>query len=181
MKLFLIATAFVIISSFLDNTAGQPPPTPKYIRPHCPKRCVCRERTAYCDSMMLTSLPRFRNAVIGRGGSAYDTIYLRDNFIQRLSNTRLRGYSQTRHLLLKGNNINHIEAYSFGGMHRLISLSLTENKLTNVGKDAFVGMVMLQVFSLRDNAIENIEGRFSALHNLQLLNLANNRIEKITD
>ncbi|XP_050523466.1 chaoptin [Daktulosphaira vitifoliae] len=82
--------------------------------------------------------------------------------------------STLRHLLLSGNQIDHIDGTTFSGITKLANLSLANNKLTIIPDNAFVGLSSLLSLDLSSNNLRaNFKELFHYIQNLKHLNLAN--------
>ncbi|KAK2163584.1 hypothetical protein LSH36_77g06025 [Paralvinella palmiformis] len=140
---------------------------------NCPRNCVCQDKQAHCDSASLLHMP-------DRLPHNIEALLMRNNLIQKINRRHLAKLRSLRHLILKGNRIYEIAPDTFRNQRQLISLSLTENNIHRLDPDTMKTMRELRFLSLRKNRLTDVEGLFSRLYNLQLVNLAHNRIKRIT-
>ncbi|GIY23183.1 hypothetical protein CDAR_56162 [Caerostris darwini] len=135
-----------------------------------------------------------------RNNSAVMELSLADNKLAAVP-TAVQSLQLLRSLDLSNNRISDIHNASYLGLENLYSLVLSGNKIGNLSKGVFEELPSLRILSLANNEIEYVEtstfddvtylhalrldsnflpevnGLFSNLHDLMMLNISANRIE----
>ncbi|XP_074596656.1 uncharacterized protein LOC141851766 [Brevipalpus obovatus] len=109
------------------------------------------------------------------------TLSLKYNLISSINNETFSELSRLRRLYLIGNQITHVDEHAFTHLLELEYLELQNNHLTHIdASKLFQGLLNLKSLYLSDNKLKNI-GKFTELPSLAWIDLAGNKLTKITD
>lgn len=120
---------------------------------------------------MLTTVPRAVASL-----HKLRSLDLSDNDIGNVGNASYEGLNQLHALNLMGNKIGNITLGTFDNLPSVRVLNLARNDIQSIEHEAFDDMPGLHYLRLDSNLIEDINGLFSNLQDLIMLNVSVNRI-----
>ena len=164
----LLPLQLVLLAVVSGCTAEQ-----EKIRVKCPGKCTCTEGDVYCVMMDMTRLPRHLPANTS-------IVQMQDNHLRRLRYNHMRQWISVRHLRVQQNRIYNIEPGAFRDMPNLKSLNMGENNLRTLHPKTFRGLNEVSMMSMRENRLRYLDKIFSYTPSLQVLNLGDNQVRKIT-
>ncbi|XP_022653778.1 toll-like receptor Tollo [Varroa jacobsoni] len=101
---------------------------------------------------------------------------LSENEIQQVTNASYQGLSQLYALNLMGNQIGNISQGAFSDLRSVRILNLAANGIHKIEQATFDDVSNLHYLRLDSNLIEDVNGLFSNLHDLIMLNISVNRV-----
>ncbi|XP_022651225.1 toll-like receptor Tollo [Varroa destructor] len=101
---------------------------------------------------------------------------LADNEIREIANVSYHGLEQLYALNLMGNKIRNISQGAFTDLPSVRILNLASNDIRTIEQGTFDDVSGLHYLRLDSNAIEDVNGLFSNLHDLIMLNISVNRV-----
>ncbi|OQR78636.1 slit3 protein-like [Tropilaelaps mercedesae] len=101
---------------------------------------------------------------------------LSENDIQQVANASYQGLSQLYALNLMGNKIGNISQGAFSDLASVRILNLAGNGIQRIEQATFDEVPALHYLRLDSNLIEDVNGLFSNLHDLIMLNISVNRV-----
>ncbi|XP_003742102.2 toll-like receptor Tollo [Galendromus occidentalis] len=101
---------------------------------------------------------------------------LSDNEVQDISNASYQGLGQLYALNLMGNKIGNISQGAFNDLPSVRILNLARNGIQAIEQGTFDDVRDLHYLRLDSNQIEDVNGLFSNLHDLIMLNISVNRV-----
>ncbi|XP_022690034.1 toll-like receptor Tollo [Varroa jacobsoni] len=104
------------------------------------------------------------------------TLDLSDNKINDVVNFSSQGLGQLYALNLMGNRIGNLSRGVFSRLPSVRILNLANNRIQTIEQETFDDMPGLHYLRLDSNVIEDVNGLFSNLHDLIMLNISVNRI-----
>lgn len=118
----------------------------------------------------------------GCGGRHLVFLSIVEGSLQALDRKVLMRLKHLKFLILSGNKIRDIPSKTFAGMTGLMYLDLSRNvELIKIYPRWFKDLVRLQVLRMEDCGILTLpEGILDPLHNLKIVDLANNHLQVIT-
>ncbi|XP_022651559.1 toll-like receptor Tollo [Varroa jacobsoni] len=119
----------------------------------------------------LTIVPRVVSAL-----KMLRSLDLSDNDIHDVANASYQGLSQLYALNLMGNMIGNITQGAFNDLPSVRILNLARNRIQAIEQGAFDDVPDLHYLRLDSNVIEDVNGLFSSLHDLIMLNISVNRV-----
>ncbi|OQR75328.1 slit3 protein-like [Tropilaelaps mercedesae] len=119
----------------------------------------------------LTGVPRVVSAL-----KMLRSLDLSDNDIHDVANASYQGLSQLYALNLMGNVIGNITQGAFNDLPAVRILNLARNRIQAIEQGAFDDVPDLHYLRLDSNVIEDVNGLFSSLHDLIMLNISVNRV-----
>ncbi|KFM59381.1 Protein toll, partial [Stegodyphus mimosarum] len=102
---------------------------------------------------------------------------LSDNQISDIHNASYLGLENLYSLVLSGNKIGNLTKGVFEDLPSLRILSLANNEIHSVEQSTFDDILYLHALRLDSNFLPDVNGLFSNLHDLLMLNISANRIE----
>eukprot|EP00095_Tigriopus_kingsejongensis_P004365 maker-scaffold57_size444674-snap-gene-1.13 protein:Tk04365 transcript:maker-scaffold57_size444674-snap-gene-1.13-mRNA-1 annotation:"toll-like receptor 1" len=104
------------------------------------------------------------------------TLDLGENEIGEVHPNALAGFEELYGLRLAGNQIQRLTEKVFSQSDNIKMLNLADNRIQNIERNVFLPLKKLKALRLDNNELEDINGLFISQHQLQWLNISNNRL-----
>nr|ANG08899.1 toll family protein LongTollA2 [Parasteatoda tepidariorum] len=102
---------------------------------------------------------------------------LSNNEISYIHSASHRGLENLYSLVLSGNRIGNLTRGVFGHLPNLRVLNLDHNKIASIEQNTFEDVPFLHALRLDSNFLPEVNGLFTNLHDLMMLNISANQIE----
>lgn len=104
------------------------------------------------------------------------TLDLGENQISVVHPNALAGFDELYGLRLAGNQIQSLPEKVFAQADNIKMLNLADNRIQNIEQDVFLPLKSLKALRLDNNELEDFNGLLTTQHQLQWLNISNNRL-----